>query len=178
MGAILLREIMSTRFHEIQENFKRASCKCGVKFDYDIFIDTYMKCDEILQHKDVTEEQVLKYFWVAFLNNSKKDYKQKQKITKVNIEEAEEIAYEEYDDRRLIVHETIINYVRENFSEIEFDAWYLHFVENKDYKDLENMGFVGINFHNLFRNINNGIKNKLPKLNKTYKRLIKEIFKN
>jgi hypothetical protein len=55
--------------------------------------------------------------------------------------------------------------------------WYLHFAENKDYEDLKNMGYIDTNFHNLFRNINNSIKNKLPKINKDYNNIIQEIFR-
>ena len=57
MGAVLLREIMETRFHEIQNNFKCASKKMGYTFDYDIFIETYIKCDEKLNNN---EEQDVK----------------------------------------------------------------------------------------------------------------------
>lgn len=177
MGAILLHEIMSTKFHEIQENFKRASKKCGYTFDYDIFIETYIKCDEILKNKNITEDKIIQYFWVAFINNTKKYLKIKSKYPLVDLEEAAEVLNEPYDDRRTIVYETIINFVKTNFKENEFKAWYLHFTENKSYEELVKMGYDNMNFHNIFRNINNQIKNKLPKENKKYKSIVKEMFK-
>lgn len=177
MGAILLRNIMEKHFYEIQANFKRASAKNGYVFDYDIFIETYEKCNTILANKEMTKEQILQYFWVAYLNNIKKDQIKQSKITKVDIEEAEEIIDEPYDNRRLLVHDAIVKYVEANFTKDEFKAWYLHLTENKTYEELKEMGYTNINFHNTFRNITNHIKNKLPKENKQYKNIVKEIFK-
>jgi cyclopropane fatty-acyl-phospholipid synthase-like methyltransferase len=176
MGALLLQEIMEQHFHELESNFKCAAAKQGYTFDYDIFIDTYIKCNESLKHKNVDKEQIINYFWVSFINNTKKDYNKKNKIKLTDLEEASEIIDEPYDDRRIKVYETIIQNVQKKFSSDEFKAWYLHVVENKSYDDLSKMGY-NINFHNTFRNINNYIKNKLPKENKEYKNIVKEIFK-
>lgn len=178
MGAVLLREIMEKRFHEIQNNFKCASKKHGYTFDYDVFIDTYIKCDELLKNKNMTETEIIQYFWVAYINNLNKDLKKQSKITKVDLEEAADVLDEPYDNRRTIVYETMMKYVETNFKPDEVKAWYLHFAENKSYEDLINMGYVNINFHNTFRNINNHIKIQLPKENKQFKSITKEIFKN
>lgn len=177
MGAKLLREIMETRFHEIQNNFKCASKKMGYTFDYDIFIETFIKCDEKLKNKDVTEEQIIQYFWVAFSNNLKKDFNKKSKISIVDLEEASEVLDEPYDDRRTFIYETMMQSLEKNFKPDEVKTWYLHFAENKTYEELIDMGYNNLNFHNSFRNINNYIKNQLPKENKTFKNIIKEIFK-
>ena len=177
MGAKLLSEIMKAKFHEIMSNFKRASAKSGITFDYDIFIETYIKCDKVLTNKELTEDKMIQYFWVAFINNMKKDLKIKSKYPSVDLEEAAEVLDEPYDDRRTIVYETIIDFVKTNFKENEFKAWYLHFAENKSYEELVKMGYENMNFHNIFRNINSHIKYKLPKENKKYKSIVKEMFK-
>jgi hypothetical protein len=177
MGAKLLREIMETRFHEIQNNFKCASKKMGYTFDYDIFIETFIKCDEKLKNKDVTEEQIIQYFWVAFSNNLKKDFNKRSKISIVDLEEASEVIDEPYDDRRTFIYETMMKHIEANFKPHEVKAWYLHFAENKTYDELVKMGYDNINFHNSFRNINNYIKNQLPRENKNFKNIVNEIFK-
>ena len=177
MGTILFRNIMDEHFYEIQNNFKCASAKHGFAFDYDIFIETYEKCNTILINKELTKEQIIQYLWVAYINNMKKNHIKQSKITKVDLEEAEEIIDEPYDNRRLLIYDTIIKYVETNFPKNEFKAWYLHLTENKTYDELEKMGYTNINFHNSFRNINNHIKNKLPRENKQFKNLVKEIFK-
>lgn len=177
MGVILLSEIMKDKFHEIMSNFKRASAKNNIIFDYDIFVETYIKCNETLKNKNFTKEEMIQYFWVAFNNNMKKYLINNSKYSLVDLEEAAEVLDEPYDDRRTIVYETIIDFVKTNFKENEFKAWYLHFAENKSYEELVKIGYNNMNFHNLFRNINNQIKNKLPKENKKYKSIVKEMFK-
>lgn len=178
MGVILLQEIMKQRFHEIKENFKRASAKANITFDYDIFIDAYIKCCEHLENNKMDEKQIIQYFWVSFVNDIKKKYRKSSKtITKVDIEEAFGIIDETYDDRRYKVFDIIISYVKSNFSKEEYILWSLHFIEGKSYEELTNMGYSQTNFHNVFRNINNRIKNNLPKENKEFKNIIKEIFR-
>lgn len=184
MGVNLLREIMEKRFHEIKNNFKRASARHNLVFDDDIFIDTYIKCSEFLINKKMTEEQVIQYFWTAFVNNIKKTYrKSKYKLVKIELEEngnlipeINDIIDEPYDDRRYRIFDTIIENIKQKFSEDEYNAWYLHFVENKTYEELNKLNY-NMNFHNVFRNINNYIKIKLPKENQEYKMLIDDVFK-
>ena len=71
MGVILLQEIMEKRFHEIRENFKRASAKNDMVFSDDVFIDTYITCCEHLKNNNMNESQIIQYFWVSFTNNIK-----------------------------------------------------------------------------------------------------------
>ena len=101
MGGVTLNEILEKRFHEISFNFKKASKKHDIKFDEDIFIDTYIKCCDSLKDKEMNESQIIKYFWTAFVNNTKKSYRHKKTI--IDIDEYEEILDiidEPYDDRR------------------------------------------------------------------------------
>lgn len=182
MGVISLQDIMEKKFHEIKNNFKRASVRNYISFDEDVFMDTYIKCYEHLKNTNMDEKQIIQYLWVSFINNIKKESKKNRyTIEKIGIEGAFnddniESIDEPYDDRRYKVYDYIISYVKENFNEDVFEAWYLHFTENKSYDDLIKLGFNNINFHNVFRNINNKIKTKLPKENKEYSNIIKEIF--
>ena len=177
MREVTLDEILEKRFHEIIFNFQKASRKNGIVFNEDIFMDTYIKCSKKLNDKNMNETQIIQYFWTAFVNNTKKSYRDKK--THIDIDEYEEILDiidEPYDDRRCKVYDIITKYVEDNFTKEEYKTWFLHFVENKSYNDLINMGYNNINFHNVFRNINNHIKNNLPKENKEYKEIINEIF--
>lgn len=178
MGATTLQDIMEKRFREIKTNFKRASVRNNIIFDEDIFIDTYIKCCDYLNNTDMNEKQIIQYFWVSFINNIRKESRKKiYKVKEEDLENALEIIDEEYDERRYKVYDFIINHVKNNFDELSFKIWYMHFVENISYEDLIKLGYNNINFHNIFRNINNSIKLKLPKENKEYKSIIKEIFR-
>ena len=177
MGGVTLNEILETRFHEIMFNFKKASKKNDIVFNEDVFMDTYIKCSEKLNNKDMSESQIIQYFWTAFVNNTKKSYRKHQTVIRLDeYEEVIDIIDEPYDDRRVKVFDIITNYVEINFPE-HYKLWYLHFAENKSYDQLIEMGYNNINFHNIFRNINNHIKNNLPKQNEEYKTIINEIFR-
>lgn len=186
MGANLLRDIVEKRFPELQTNFKRAATRNAIIFDEDVFIDTYIKCCEQLEDTKMDEKQIIQYFWVSFLNNVRKEYRKKSYLVeKIDINDAffeensEEVEPldEPYDDRRYKIYDTIVNYVKTIYGEDAFKAWFLHFADNKSYDELEELGYTNMNFHNIFRNINNSVKNKLPKENKEYNTIIKEIFR-
>lgn len=178
MGVISLRDIIEKRYHEIKNNFIRASKKNHFVFSEDTFIDTYIKCCDLLETMNLNEKETLNYFWAAFVNNSKKTYrKTKYSIDKIEIaEEADNILDENYDDRRYNAVDIILDNVKKRFNNDEYTAWYLHFAENKSYEELAKLGY-NFNFHNIFRNINNYVRNKLPKENEQFKNIITEIFK-
>ena len=165
------------RFDSFKKNIMRCSNINKIPFNEDIFMDTYLKCCNTLKGKDMTEEQIIQYYWTSYVNNTKKEYRKlKYNSNEDDMEEAFGIIDEPYDDRRFKVYDIIISYVKENFPK-EYKMWYLHFAENKSYNELIEMGYTNINFHNIFRNINNHVKNNLPKENKEYKKIIKEIFR-
>lgn len=181
MGVLTLQYVMEKRFHNIKQNFQRASLRNNITFDYDVFIETYIKCNESTKNSKMDEKQLIQYFWVSFLNNSKKELKKKlYKVEEIDIVDEDgneiEIIDETFDDRKYRIFDYIVDHVKENFDENSFNIWYLHFAENKSYEELKSMGYTNINFHNTFRNINNSIKFKLPKINKDYDSLVKEIF--
>lgn len=177
MGANVLRDVMERRYHEIKTLFKRASKTHGLRFSEDTFSDSYIKCYNALQTKTLTEQEVIKYLWSAFVNNTKKTYRNiKYNIDIVDFLEENDIPDISYDERRYITVDIILDAIKKEFDENEVKAWYMHFAENKSYEDLIKLGY-SFNFHNVFRNINNYIKNKLPKINREYKNLITEILK-
>ena len=87
-------------------------------------------------------------------------------------QEDESIIDYEYDDSKYELYDIIINSVTNRFGENNTNIWKLHFVDNKSYNDLFEMGYNEINFHNLFRQINFYIKNILPKENERAKILL------
>ena len=80
MGSLTLQDIMAKKYHNIEQNFKRASVRNNIIFDYDTFIDTYIKCNEHTKDTKMDEKQIIQYFWVSFLNNSKKELKKPKKF--------------------------------------------------------------------------------------------------
>lgn len=178
MGNVSLEGIMRDRFNEIETNFRIASVKFNLKFDCDMFIETYLMCCESLKEKDLDETSILKYFWVSFLNNSKKIHK-KTKYTPNMIEVDCNIcddSYIEYDESTLTLCDIINEKIEEKFGISSRTVWELHFIENKTYDELSELGYIGINFHNLFRKIIRYVKITLPKENVQFKILLKDVY--
>lgn len=177
MGVAVLRDMMEKRYHEIKSLFKRASKTYGYNFNEDIFSEVYIKCFNALQTKNMSEIEITKYLWTAFINNTKKESKKTiYTIDIVEFLENDDVEDITYDETRYKAVDIIIENVKAKFNKAEFDAWYLHFMENKTYEELKILGY-DFNFHNVFRNINNFIKIKLPKMNKEFKTIIKERFR-
>ena len=104
MGGLMLQDVMEKSFHNIEQNFKRASVRNNITFDYDIFIETYIKCNESTKDNTMNEKELIQYFWVSFVNNTKKESKKHlYKVEEVNIEDEDgneiEIIDENFDDQ-------------------------------------------------------------------------------
>lgn len=177
MEVISLQNIISKKYNEIQRNFMCASAKINLKYDSDVFFDTYLKCCETLKDRKLTETNIIQYFWTAFANNSRKKYrKSKYKPDFIELSENQDTIEETYSDNKYCICDIINESIMKKFGDYSFKIWTLHFIENKSYEELTKMGYNNVNFHNLFRQINNYVKNKLPKENETYKILLKEAF--
>lgn len=176
MGVAVLRDMMEKHYHEIKETFKRNSKAHGFTFSEDIFSDSYLKCHEALKNKIMTEDEIIRYLWISFANNTKKSYRDaKHHLDIVEFMEDNDIPDTLYDERRYELTDIIIKSIKSKFSKEEVDAWYMHFTQNKNYEDLKQMGYT-FNFHNVFRNINNYIKKTLPRENENFKTLLNEIM--
>ena len=147
-----------------------------MKEDGDLFNDSFIKCYEAIKDRNFDEETTIKYFITVLSNNFKKKKNNNIEFTDIHgideddifeMENHSEIRYEICD----IIHENVIN----KFGEEKYHAWKLHFIDNKSYEELIEMGFENMNFHNLFRQINLYIKHKLPKENGEFKTLLKKL---
>ncbi len=177
MEVVSLERILNEKYYEIQRNFMSASSKINLKFDHDVFGDTYLKCCTALSGKVMTEESIISYFWAAFANNSRKKFRKSKYIPQMSdLNENSDVIDEVYNDTKYNIYDIINESVLNKYGDKTFIIWKLHFIDNKTYEELEEMGYTNINFHNLFRQITNYIKNRLPKENEIYKSLVKEAF--
>jgi hypothetical protein len=75
MPSDILNKVIIKNYDGFKKEIITLGRKYNIQFDEDIFNDTYIKCYEILKNREITEEGVKYYFWVAFLNNSRKKYR-------------------------------------------------------------------------------------------------------
>ena len=169
--------VLEVDFETIKRNFRKACNSHNLIFDEDIFVDTYIKCVIALGDKDMSNASHISYFWTAYANNlrkSKRTSKFTPKLCEITDTYSAPTEYEE--DLKDKLFDIIQIAVDSKFGTGVTNIWKLHFIENKTYEELELMGYEGVNFHNLFRQINFYIKNTLPKNNEKIKNLFKEIL--
>lgn len=165
--------VLEADFDTIKRNFRLACMKHNLMFNEDIFIDTYIKCVIALQDKDMTNISHISYFWTAYANNLHKSQRvSKFKPKSCVITDIHSATTEYEEDFKDLLYDIIQIAVDSKFGTGVTNIWKLHFIDNKTYEELELMGYEGINFHNLFRQINFYIKNILPKENEVFKKLL------
>ena len=75
MPSDILNKVIIENYDGFKKEIITLGRKYNIQFDEDVFNDTYIKCYEILKNREITEEGVKYYFWVAFLNNTRKKYR-------------------------------------------------------------------------------------------------------
>lgn len=159
---------ISNYFYEIKSNFQSGLKKRGLKFDEDIFSESCLKCLETLKDKEITEQEALKYFWVAYVNRLKTP----DKILFESFDEID-IMDEDYDSEIDELYDILIENLNKKFDNDLVEAWRLHFAKGVKYKELKEMGY-DYNFNPEFKKIIRYIKNKLLEENPRCKELSKK----
>ena len=144
--------IISNNFQEIKRTFKSGLRNSGYIWDEDIFMDTYIKCDNVLGDRIINKTEALKYFWAAYINKLKNYYKSKHSIKEV-IRDNYDMIDEEYNIFKDILCYEIYKKVEKEFGEEIANAW----VDYKAYRKSANeimkkYGFKQ-DFHYILRKI-------------------------
>lgn len=177
-------DIVADNFYEIINNFKRGLKSKGFGYDEDILTDTFISCNNTLKDKLITKEEGIKYFWTAYLNKLKTHSQQKSNtvyiddLTYDGEVECEElnIIDESYNRDIDILYDYIMDRVRLEFGEKEATIFELHVCKGIHTKELEEMGYTGINFVYLTKKIKRFIKNHIIKDNQYVDDLLRGIF--
>ena len=121
--------IIANNFQEIKRTFKSGLRNSGYIWDEDIFMDTYIKCDNVLGDRIMDKTEALKYFWAAYINKLKNYYKSKYSIKEV-IRDDYDMIDEEYNTFKDILCYEIYKRVEKEFGEEIANAW----VDHKAYR--------------------------------------------
>lgn len=171
-----LFDIFKTDFTDGSVLDKYSHLEYYMNKDRDLFNDSFLSCYEAIKDRNFDEESTIKYFTTVLINNFKKG-KKKNTVNYEDIYPVEEDDICDPDKHRETeceIYDIINEKIKEKFGETKYLVWKLHFADNKSYDDLIEMGYDDINFHNLFRQINSYVKNKLPKENVELQELLKK----
>ena len=163
------------RFNSFKEKIQKIASKNHIIFDEDIFMDTLIRCMSTFMNETPNNNDVDKYFWVAYRQNmanalTRDKFKNKTDISAVT----NTLIYEEYNENIDILADMCENAIREHFGDRVFEAWKLHVCDNLTYKEINKLGYEDLNLHNEFREIKRYMTGKFLKNNTQFTNLAKE----
>lgn len=156
-------ELVVKDFYVLKTKFQTKLKTMGLEFDEDLFVDTMLKCDKALINKDLPKHDLLKYWWVSYCNEVKRN----KNIVYIDINDDIDSCDEMYEDIVDDIYNFVIKELNNNFDNTVIDAWINHICHNKSYKELIEMGY-NYKFNNEFKKITRFIKNKILKTNKEF----------
>lgn len=171
-------DIVASNLDEIKKNFTIGLKKNGYLFDEDMFVDVGIRCATTLKDRKMSKDECIKYFWTAYNNARKNNYRSPIHISSDD-DDVHEVVLKDgsqpYDKNIDIICNIICNTVKEKFSDVEYSAWMDKIYEGKTYKELKEK-YGNINILGIFRKIKKYILQKLPKTNKEYRERLSYLF--
>ena len=113
--------IVANNFVEIKKNFKTGLKNSGYKWDEDIFMDAYVKCDGVLKDRLIDKKEALRYYWTAYINKMKNKYKSRYSVMDEIPEDYDKID-EEYNEDKDLLCDELYKSVKNKFGE-EYDIF-------------------------------------------------------
>lgn len=166
--------IVANNFVEIKKNFKTGLKNSGYKWDEDIFMDAYVKCDNVLKDRLMDKKEALRYYWTAYINKMKNKYKSRYSIIDEIPEDYDKID-EEYNEDKDLLCDELYKIIKDKFGEMIANAWIDHRCFGKKYEDIMKEYKFEQDFHYILKRIKKYISEELDR-NSYIKELRDNIF--
>jgi hypothetical protein len=147
----IFAQSVEPRFKSFKDKIKKIAKTHNVDFDEDVFMDTVIKCIDTFPTINATDNDVDNYFWVAFKRNSISSTTRNKFRNAIDINDADDIIDDQYNEDIDIISDTIKDAVKTEFGEELYNAWILHVCEDYTYTDLNDCGYGHLNLHNAFK---------------------------
>lgn len=149
-------DIVGIHYDDIKRIYKSRDVNRGEIFDEDSFNEAFVKCAKRFGNDLVAYEDVIKYFWIAYVNTCKKDYKYKS--TMDFCEEYPEVE-EENESFSKQVYDTVMNAIENEFSENDMMIYSLYKYHGWNKNDLMTNGYDCSDLETKIRTIHKFVKN-------------------
>jgi hypothetical protein len=131
--------IVAENYNEIVRNFKSGLKSKGYRFDEDMMNDAFLSCYNTLKDKEVTKQEALKYYWVAYINKYKNktnklcllDYREDMSV------DFEDIESKKYDNTIDRIYDIIIGELQDQFGVRKGYIWELYTCKGVSSKDIK-----------------------------------------
>lgn len=148
-------DIVGTNYDDIRRIYCSRDNNAGRKFSEDAFNEAFIKCALKFGNSVITYDDVIKYFWIAYLNTHKKDM-----INNSKLEYVEEYPEMEEEDESFSkkFYNTIMTEISKAFSEDDMMIYSLHKYHGWKKEDLENADYDCKDFELRIKNIHRFVK--------------------
>lgn len=159
-------DIIGIHYDDIKRLYISRDINRGRKFNEDAFNDAFIKCAKQFGNNVITKDDVIKYFWVAYVNTSKGSIKY-DSIIELK-EEYDEIIDDDEDSFAQTVYKNIMKAITYVYSEDDMYIYSLYKYHGWSKKDLIEAGYNCDNFEEKIKDIHKFVK-KYGKENIKYK---------
>lgn len=143
-------DIVGTNYDDIRRIYCSRDNNAGRKFSEDAFNEAFVKCASKFGNSIITYDDVIKYFWIAYLNTHKKDMINNSKLD--YIEEYPEIE-EDNESFSKQLYNMVMNAIENAFSEEDMLIYSLHKYHGWSKQDIASSGYDCKNFEIRIKNI-------------------------
>lgn len=181
MNKTTFSNIVAENYDEICRNFRAGLKAKGYPWDEDIMNDAFISCCNSLKNKEITKQEAIKYYWVAYVN------KYKTMINKSGLfeyhddmeEVFEDLETEKYNSTTDKIYDIIITGLQDHYGVRKAAIWEMYACQGKSSKEIRAMGFDDIpNYAYFMKQVKRYIKNHIIAENRELQELIAERKEN
>ena len=153
-------DLISIHYKDIRCCFNSRLLKIGKSFNDDAFNDAFIKCAVRFGEKEITYDDAVKYFWVAFLNTTRNE-----DITNSKFDHETEIQDEideEYDTQIDEKFDKVCSIIESEFGKDNLLAFKMVICDGWDIDELIDNQYVDYSFKSLFKKMKQFAKKHIP----------------
>lgn len=176
-------ELVGFHYNNIKKLFISRMNNEDKKFDEDAFSSSFIKCNEKFGKTEITYDDAIKYFWIAFKNTSKTN-----DVNESKYEFHDDYEYYDFLDSFFINKEnddadleyfynTVMDAIAETFDENDMYVYNLHICYGWTKEEIESAGYNCRNFKDKIKAIHEFVKEycKSKHINKHFKKQLKKL---
>jgi len=161
MNAGTFMDIISVHYKDIRKLFTNRLINQAIKFDDDSFNDAFIKCAQHFGNEQITYDDAIKYFYVAFTNTIRGNViKTKKNLSYDELDESIEDDTDDDDHTQFAkyFYDTIMSAITEAFNENDMMIYSLYKYNDWTKQDLIDSGYDCKNFDVRIKNIHRFVK--------------------
>jgi hypothetical protein len=153
-------DIVGINYDTIKSLFKSRLHNMNIPFNEDALNDAFIKCAVRFGEKEISYDDAVKYFWVAFLNTSRNEDVANSKFDHET--EIQDEIDEEYDTQIDEKFDKVCSIIESEFGKDNLLAFKMVICDGWDIDELIDNQYVDCSFKSLFKKMKQFAKKHIP----------------